>query len=40
VLVLLDHLGRQLARRDLAEDAVVVWHGRAAYSQPERLKRK
>src|SRR5215212_4424984 len=39
VLVLLDHLGRQLAGHDLAEDAVVVWHGRAAYSQPARLKR-
>ena len=27
VLVLLDDLGGQLARHDLAEDAVVVWHG-------------
>src|SRR5688572_28820111 len=40
VLVLLDDLGRQLAGHDLAEEAVVgvVWHGRAAYSQPTRLK--
>ena len=34
VLVLLDDLGGQLARHDLAEDAV-VGHGRAAYSQPD-----
>src|SRR5262245_16820581 len=40
VLVLLDDLRRQLAGGDLAEDAVFVRHGRAAYSQPARLKRK
>jgi hypothetical protein len=37
VLVLLDDLGGQLARHDLAEDAVLR-HGRAAYSQPAFLK--
>jgi hypothetical protein len=38
VLVLLNDLGGQLTRRDLAEEAVLVAHGRAAYSQPTFLK--